>query len=154
LWKMQGKWQIGELSVLLTLLFHCTHQILINHRRSTTLLIIMHIFMYHWITRGMFSIHLIKPTMNVSRFRVSCIQEMDYRRHFICSGLLDFLEHCKHTGRCINVIWMSADGIHAFPKDQQTLQAWTPSWLQHCSSSICKRNLFRGCTSYLSDCAH
>jgi hypothetical protein len=35
LWKMQGKWWNGESSVLLNLLFHCTHQIFINYRRST-----------------------------------------------------------------------------------------------------------------------
>jgi hypothetical protein len=61
---MQGKWRNGELSVL----FHCTHQIIINHIRSATPWIIMHIFAsfiqvsrpcpYHWITHGMFSIHL------------------------------------------------------------------------------------------------
>jgi hypothetical protein len=34
--------------------------------------------------------------MNVSRFRVSCIQETDYRLHFTCCGLLYFLEHSKH----------------------------------------------------------
>jgi hypothetical protein len=34
--------------------------------------------------------------MNVTRFYVSCIQETDYRPHFTCSGLLDFLEHFKH----------------------------------------------------------
>jgi hypothetical protein len=44
----------------------------------------------------MFFIHLTKLMMNVSWFHVSCIQEMDYRPHFTCSGLLDFLGHCKH----------------------------------------------------------
>jgi hypothetical protein len=33
--------------------------------------------------------------MNVSRFHVSCIQETDYRPHFTCGGLLEFLGHCK-----------------------------------------------------------
>jgi hypothetical protein len=80
LWKMQGKWRSEESSVLLNLLFHCTHQIFINHRRSAALRIIMHIFAslikvshpspYHWITHGMFSIHLTKLTMNVSRFDI------------------------------------------------------------------------------------
>jgi hypothetical protein len=89
LWKMQGKWQNGELSVLLNLLFHCTHQTFINHRRLAALQI-MHIFAsfftvshpspYRWITHGIFSIHCTKLTINVSRFHVSCIQEMDYRR--------------------------------------------------------------------------
>jgi hypothetical protein len=36
--------------------------------------------------------------MNVGQFDVPGIQEMDYRPHFTCGGLLDFLEQCKHTG--------------------------------------------------------
>jgi hypothetical protein len=56
--------------------------------------------------------------MNVSRFHVSCIQETDYRPHFTCDWLLDFLEHCKHTGRCVNAVRLSANGVRAFPKDQ------------------------------------
>jgi hypothetical protein len=77
---MQGKWRNDESSVLLNLLFHCTHQIFINHRLLATPRIIMHIFAsfievshpspYHWMTRGIFSIYLTKLTMNVSR--VSC----------------------------------------------------------------------------------
>jgi hypothetical protein len=35
LWKTQGKWWNGESPVLLNLLFHCMHQIFINHRRSS-----------------------------------------------------------------------------------------------------------------------
>jgi hypothetical protein len=62
---------------------------------------------YHWITHGMFSIHHTMFTMNVSRFHVSCIQETEYRLHFTSSGLLDFLEHCKHIGWSIN-----ADCLH------------------------------------------
>jgi hypothetical protein len=65
-------------------------------------------------------------------------------------GLLDFLEHCKHTGphrtmrkRCR----LSANGTRAFPKDQQTLYACTSSWPQPCSSNICKQNLFCGYVS-------
>jgi hypothetical protein len=38
------KWQNGESSVLLNLLFYCTHQIFINHRQSAAPRIIMHIF--------------------------------------------------------------------------------------------------------------
>jgi hypothetical protein len=34
--------------------------------------------------------------MNVSRFHVSCIHEMDYRAYLTCGELLDFLEHFKH----------------------------------------------------------
>jgi hypothetical protein len=44
---------------------------------------------YHWITHGMFSIHLTKLTINVSQFHASCIQEKDSRPHFTCGGLLD-----------------------------------------------------------------
>jgi hypothetical protein len=79
-----GKCRESDEMVLLNLLFHCTHQILINHRWSAAPRIIMHIFTsfikeshtspYHWITHGMFSIHLTKLTKNVSQFRVSCIQ--------------------------------------------------------------------------------
>jgi hypothetical protein len=57
--------------------------------------------------------------MNVSRFHVSCIQETDYTAHFTCGELLDFREHFEHTGRCINVVRLSANCVHAFPKDQQ-----------------------------------
>jgi hypothetical protein len=35
--------------------------------------------------------------------------------------LLNFLEHSKHTRWCINAVWVPANGVHAFPKDQQTL---------------------------------
>ena len=42
--KMQGKWCNGESSVLSNLLFNCTHQIFIHHRRSATPQIITHIF--------------------------------------------------------------------------------------------------------------
>jgi hypothetical protein len=80
---------------------------------------------YHWLTHGMFSIHLIKLMMNVSQFHISYIQETDYRPHFTCGGLLDFLEHCKHTGRCLNMVRLSANCVHAFQKDQQTLHACT-----------------------------
>jgi hypothetical protein len=136
LWKMQGKWQNGELSVLLNLFFHYTHQIFINYRRSAAPRIIMHIFAafikvsrqspYGWITHGIFLIHLTKLTMNVKRFHVSLIQEMDYRPHFTCGGLLDFLEHFKHTGRCIIVVRMSENSFRAFQQHQQTLHACAP----------------------------
>jgi hypothetical protein len=145
-------------TVLLNFLFHCIHQIFINHRQSAAPQIIMHIFgsfikmshpfLYHWISHGMFSIHHTKLIMNVSQFRVPCIQETDYRPHFTCGGLLKFFEHCKHTGWCVNVVWLSANGIRAFPKDQQTLHARAPSWSQHCSCNICKPNLFCGYASY------
>jgi hypothetical protein len=160
LWEMQGKWRNGESSVLLNLFFHCTHQIFINHRRSAAPRRIMHIFAsfnkmshpspYHWITRGMFSIHLTKLTISVSRLHVSCIQETDHRPHFTCGGLLHFLEHCKHTGRCVNAVRLTANGVRAFPKDQQTLHKCAPSWPQRCSDSICKRNSFCGYASYIT----
>jgi hypothetical protein len=81
---------------------------------------------YHWITHGMFSIHLTKLTMNVSPFHVSCIHETDYRPHYTCCGLLNFLQHFKHTGRCVNAVRLSANGVCAFQKDQQTLHACAP----------------------------
>jgi hypothetical protein len=56
-------------------------------------------------------------TMNVSHFHVSCIQETDYSPHFTCGGLPDFLEHCKHTGRCATAVRLSVNGVRAFPKD-------------------------------------
>jgi hypothetical protein len=73
---------------------------------------------YHWITHGMFSIHLTKLMMNVSRFHVSWIRGKDYRLHFTCAGLLDFLEHFKHTGRCIKMVRLPANCVRAFQKDQ------------------------------------
>jgi hypothetical protein len=57
---------------------------------------------------------------------ISCIQETDYREHFTCGGLLDFCEHFKHTGRCVNMVWLSANCVRAFQKDQQTLHACAP----------------------------
>jgi len=42
--RMQGKWRNGESTVLPNLLFNCTHQIFIHHRRSASPRIIMHIF--------------------------------------------------------------------------------------------------------------
>jgi len=98
--KMQGKWRNGESSVLSNLLFNCSHQIFIHHRRSAAPRIIMHIFAsfvkyshpspYHLTTHGMFSIHVTKLTMNFSRFHVLRIQETDYRPHFTCGGILYF----------------------------------------------------------------
>jgi hypothetical protein len=77
----------------------------------------------HWITHGIFSIHLTKLTMNVSRFHVTCIQQTDYRSNFTCCGLLDFLEHCKHVRWCINMIWLSENCVRISQKDQQTQHA-------------------------------
>jgi hypothetical protein len=69
--------------------------------------------------------------------------------HFTCDGLLDFLKHFKHTGRCVNEVRLSANGIRAFPKDQQTLHTCAPSWPQRYSGNICKRILFCGYASYI-----
>jgi hypothetical protein len=44
------------------------------------------------------------------------VQEMDYRAHFTCSGLLDFLEQCKNTGQCVNVVRLSANCDRAFQR--------------------------------------
>jgi hypothetical protein len=71
----------------------------------------------------------------------------DYRPNFTCSRLLDFLEHCKHTGRCVNAVRLSANGVRAFPKDQQTLH--THTYYRDCSGNICKRNIFCGYASYI-----
>jgi hypothetical protein len=54
-----------------------------------------------------------------------------------------------NTGRCVNVIRMSANWVRDFQKDQQTLHAWAPWWPQCCSSNICKRNLFCGYAWYV-----
>jgi hypothetical protein len=123
LWKMQERWRNGESSVLFNLLSHCTHQIFTNHRRSAAPRIVMHIFAsfnkvshpspYHWITHGKFSTHLTKLRMNVSQFHVSCIQVTDYRPHFICGGLLHFLEHSKHTVRCVNAVCLQMASVHS-----------------------------------------
>jgi hypothetical protein len=63
-----------------------------------------------------------------------------------------------NTVQRVNAVWLSAYGICAFPKDQQTLHACAPMWLQHCSGSICKRNLFCGYASYklqsVTHCTH
>jgi hypothetical protein len=116
---------------------------------SASFIKVSHPSLYHWSTHGMFSIHLTKLMMNVSRCHVSCIQETDYRPHFTCGRLFSFLEHCKHTGPYINVVWLSANGIRAFPKDQQTLHAWALSWVQRCNGNICKHNLFCGYDLYV-----
>ena len=149
--KMQGKWRNHESSVLSNLLFNCTHQIFIHHRRSATPWIITHIFvsfikqshpsLYHLITHGMFSIQVTKLT-NFSRFHVLRIQETDYRPHFTCGRILYYLKRYKRTARCVNTVRMSANCVRALPQNQQTRHACTPSWLQHCSSNIRKRNLF------------
>ena len=151
--KMQEKWCNGESSFLSNLLFNCMHQIFIHHRRSATR-IIMHIFAsfmkqlhpspYHWTTHGMFSIHVTKLTMNFSQFHVLHIQETDYRPRFTCGGILYFLKHYKLTAQCVNTVWVSVNCIHAMPQNQQTRHACTPSWPQHCSGNIRKRNLFSG----------
>jgi hypothetical protein len=51
---------------------------------------------------------------------------MDYKPNFTCGGLLNFLEHCKHTARCVNMGRFSANCLHAFQKDQQTQHVCTP----------------------------
>jgi Zn-finger protein len=103
---MQGKWQNSETPVLLNLHFHCTHQLFINHRRSATPWIILHIF-----------------------------------------ASLIFL-NIVNTGWCINVVWLSANWVRVFQKDQQTLHACTLYWPQHYRGNICKRTLFCGCALY------
>jgi hypothetical protein len=42
-----------------------------------------------------------------------------------CGGLLNFLEHCKCTGRCINMVRLSANCVCAFQEDQPTLHECT-----------------------------
>jgi len=161
-WKsLDAKWRNGESSVLSDLLFNCTHQIFIHHRRSATPRIIMHIFAsfikqshpspYHWTTHGMFSIHVTKLTMNFSRFHVLRIQETVYRPHFTCGGSLYFLKHYKHTARCVNTVQMSANCVRALTKNPKTRHACAPSWPQRCSGNIRKRNLFSGYPSYMND---
>jgi len=137
--KMQGKWRNDESSVFPNLLFNCTHQIFIHHRRSAAPRIIMHIFAsfikqshpspYHWTTHGMFSIHVTKLTMNFSWCHVLCIQETDYRPHFTCGGILYFLKRYKHTARCVNTVRMSENSVRALPQNQQTRHPCAPSWL-------------------------
>ena len=151
--KMRRKWRNGESSVLPNLLFKCTHQIFIHHRRSAAPRIIMRIFasfikqshpsQYHWTTHGMFSIHVTKWT-NFSWCHVLCIQETDYRLHFTCGGILCFLKHYKHAARSVNTVRMSANSVHPLPQNQQTRHPCTPSWPQRCRGNIRKRNLFSG----------
>jgi hypothetical protein len=57
-----------------------------------------------------------KVDMIVGLFHVSCAQETYYRPHFKCGGFLDFLEHFKDPGQCVNAVRLSADGIRAFPR--------------------------------------
>ena len=152
--EIQGKWRNGESSALPKLLFNCTHQICIHHRRSAAGRIIMHIFAsfikqshpspYHWTTYGMFSIHVTKLAMNFSRCHVLCIQETDYRPQFTCGRILCFLKHYKHTARCVNTVRMSANSVRALPQNQQTRHPCAPPWPQCCRGNIRKRNLFSG----------
>jgi len=151
---MLRKWRNGESSVLPNLRFNCTHQIFIHHRRSAAPRIITHIFAsfikqshsspYHWTTHGIYSIHVTKLTMNFSRCHVLRIQETDYRPHFTCGRILYFLEHYKHTARCVNTVRMSANSVRALPQNQKTRHAWAPSWPQRYRGDIRKRNLFSG----------
>jgi len=125
--KMQGKWCNGESSVFSNVHFNSTHQIFVHHRQSAIPRIVMHIFTsflkqshpspYHWTTHGLFSIHVTKLTMNFSRCHVLRIQEMDYRPHFTCGGILYSL---KHTARCVNTVRMSVNSVRALPQYQQT----------------------------------
>ena len=149
--EMQGKWHNGESSVLSNLLFNCTHQIFIHHRRSAALQIIMHIFpsslnsRTHLCTTEIlmaYSPYVTMLTMNFIRFHVLHIQETDYRPHFVCGGILHFLKHYKHTAQCINTVRMSVNCVCALPQNQQTRHAYAPSWPWRCSSNIHKRNLF------------
>ena len=152
--KMQVKLCNSESSVLSNLPFNCRHQIFIHHKRSAAPRIIMHIFASfikqshpspcHWTTHGIFSIYVTKFTMNFSRWHVLRIQEIDYRPHFTCGGILYFLKHYKHTARCLNTVRMCANSVRALPQNQQTRHACAPSWPQRCSGNIRKRNLFSG----------
>jgi len=148
---MQGKWCKGESSVVSNFLFKCTHQIFIHHRQSDAPQIIIHIFVsfikqshpspYHWTTHAIFSIQVTKLT-NFSQFHVLHILEMDYRPHFICSGILYFLKHYKHNTMC----WHRSNvcKLCALPQNQKTRHTRTPSWLQRCSGNISKRIIFSG----------
>jgi hypothetical protein len=62
--------------------------------------------------------------------------------------LYKYVEHVKHTGRCVNAVRLSENGVRAFQKDQQNLHKCVPSWPQRCSDNICKRNLFCGHALY------
>jgi hypothetical protein len=84
---------------------------------------------YHWITHGMFSIHLTMLIMNVSRFHVSCVQETDCRPHFTCGGLLNFLEHFKHTGQCVNIVCLQMASVPS--KKKKTTTTTTNSARMH-----------------------
>ena len=107
--KMQEMCCNGESSVVSNLLLKCTHQIFIHHRQSAAPQIIIHNFVsfikqshpspYHWTTHSMYPIQVTKLT-NFSQFHVLHIQEMDYRSHFTCGGILYFLKHYKHNMMC------------------------------------------------------
>jgi len=146
--EMQGKWRNDESSVLPNLPFNCTHQIFIHNMPHITAHIVMsfteqlHPSLYHCTTHGMFSTHVTKLT-NFSRFHVLRIQETDYRPHFTCGGILYFLKH-KYTARYVNTVRMSVNCVCALTLNQQTRHTCAPSWLQCCSSTIRKPNLFSG----------
>jgi len=126
-----GKCRERAVVVSLNFIFKCTHQIFIHHRQSATPQIIMHILLsfikqshpslYHWTTHGMFSIQVTKLT-NFSRFHVLHIQETDYRPHFICAGILYFLEHYKNSTmhwhrsnaceQCLSLVTESTHSAH------------------------------------------
>jgi len=106
--EMQGKWRNGESSVLSNLLFNCTHQIFVHHRRTAAPQIIMHIFAsfikqlhpspYHWTTHGMFSVPL-----NYS-WHVLCTTELlmacslyHWTTHGMFSVPLNYSWHVLHT---------------------------------------------------------
>ena len=63
-----------------------------------------HRFLYQWTTHGIFSTQVTKLT-NFSWFHVLHIQEMDYRPHFMCGGILFFL-NIINTTRCVDKLFL------------------------------------------------
>jgi hypothetical protein len=103
-----------ELSVLLNLRFHCTHQIFINHRWSATLRIIMHIFASLPLNHSWHVLHTPHKVDDECQ-PVSCFlhSRNGLQTAFHVRWSSRFLEHFKHTGRCIK--WFDCLQIASVP---------------------------------------
>jgi hypothetical protein len=64
---------------------------------------------------------------NLQYLYCAVAQETDYRLHFTCGGVLYFLNHYKHTARCVNTVRQTANCVHALSKNEQTRHAYAPS---------------------------
>jgi hypothetical protein len=130
-----------------------------NHRQLAALQLFVHVittfielsnpFPHHSITHGIFIIYFTYLTMNISQFHISYIQKTDNRPYFTVGGMLDHLEHFKHTEQYVNTVCFSLIGVCGLPVNEGRQCTCTKSRPQRCGRNILKRYLLSEYALYL-----